>query len=77
MSKKVIYVILFMLVLGLCEVQALGQEWDRAAYWDGRYPSAWGGPGDAVRDALAAVGYTILDADQLKTWMDATSPTKN
>jgi hypothetical protein len=70
MSKKVIYVILFMLVLGLCEVQALGQEWDRAAYWDGRYPSAWGGPGDAVRDALAAAGYTILDADQLKTWMD-------
>ncbi|MHC4242828.1 MAG: hypothetical protein ACYSU4_10520 [Planctomycetota bacterium] len=70
MSKKVIYVILFMLVLGLCEVQALGQEWDRAAYWDGRYPSAWGGAGDAVRDALAAAGYTILDADQLKTWMD-------
>ncbi|MBC8469496.1 MAG: hypothetical protein H8D56_08490 [Planctomycetes bacterium] len=70
MCKKLIYVILFMLVLGLCEVQALGQEWDRAAYWDGRYPSAWGGGGDAVRDALEAAGYTILDADQLKTWMD-------
>jgi hypothetical protein len=70
MCRKLIYVTLFMLVLGLCEVQALGQEWDRAAYWDGRYPSAWGGGGDAVRDALAAAGYTILDADQLKTWMD-------
>jgi len=70
MSKKIIYVILFMLVLGLCEVQAFGQEWDRAAYWDGRYPSAWGGGGEGVRDALEATGYTILDADQLKVWMD-------
>ena len=70
MCKKLIYAILFMLVLGLCEVQALGQEWDRAAYWDGRYPSAWGGGGEGVRDALEAAGYTILDADQLKVWMD-------
>ena len=70
MCKKLNYVILFMLVLGLCEVQALGQEWDRAAYWDGQYPSAWGGGGEGVRDALEAAGYTILDADQLKTWMD-------
>jgi len=70
MCKKLIYAILLMLVLELCEVQAFGQEWDRAAYWDGRYPSAWGGGGDAVRDALEAAGYTILDADQLKTWMD-------
>ncbi|MCP4263703.1 MAG: hypothetical protein GY774_40270 [Planctomycetes bacterium] len=70
MCKKLIYAILLMLVLGLCEVQAFGQEWDRAAYWDGRYPSAWGGGGEAVRDALEAAGYTILDADQLKTWMD-------
>ena len=36
MNKNLIYVILFILVLGLCEVQALGQEWDRAAYWDER-----------------------------------------
>ena len=70
MCKKLIYAILFMLVLGLCEVQALGQEWDRVAYWDGRYPSAWGGGGEGVRDALEATGYTILDADQLKVWMD-------
>ena len=70
MCKNLIYVILFTLVLGLCDAQALGQEWDRAAYWDGRYPSAWGGGGEGVRDALEAAGYTILDADQLKTWMD-------
>jgi hypothetical protein len=60
-----------MSVLGLAQRQALGQEWDRAAYWDGRYPQAWGGGGEGMRDALEAAGYTILDADELKTWMDA------
>ena len=40
MYKQLIYIILFILVLGLCEVQALSLEWDRAAYWDGRYPSS-------------------------------------
>jgi hypothetical protein len=47
-------------------------DWDhRAAYWDSRYRFNWGGDGVAVRDALVAAGYTVLDADQLKTWMDA------
>jgi hypothetical protein len=51
--------------------QMLTQDYEeRAAYWDERYPFNWGGDGIAVRDALAAVGYTVLDADQLKTWMD-------
>ncbi|TKJ35763.1 MAG: hypothetical protein CEE38_14245 [Planctomycetes bacterium B3_Pla] len=45
--------------------------WDRAAYWDGRYPSGWAGGGEVMRDALEFAGYKILDADQLKTWMDA------
>jgi len=45
--------------------------WDRAVYWDMRYPSAWAGGGTAIRDALEYVGYEILDADQLKAWMDA------
>ncbi len=44
--------------------------WDRAAYWDTRYPSTWV-HGSSVRDALDLAGYTILDADQLKAWMDA------
>jgi hypothetical protein len=70
MCKKLICVILFMFVLVLCEKLALAQEWDRAAYWDDRYPSAWGGGGEGVRDALEAAGYTILDADELKVWMD-------
>jgi len=42
----------------------------RAAYWDGRYPSCWAGGGEAMRDALEYAGYEILDADQLKDWMD-------
>ncbi|MFB0552662.1 MAG: hypothetical protein ACETWQ_05030 [Phycisphaerae bacterium] len=45
--------------------------WDRAVYWDMRYPSAWAGGGTAIREALEYVGYEILDADQLKAWMDA------
>jgi len=71
MCKKLICVIFFTLVLGTVQVQAQGFVWDRAAYWDSRYPYAWGGDGVAMRDALKAAGYTILDADQLKTWMTA------
>jgi hypothetical protein len=44
--------------------------WNRAAYWDPRYPSAWV-RAYSVRDALDSAGYKVLDADQLKTWMDA------
>jgi glycoprotein endo-alpha-1,2-mannosidase len=46
-------------------------SWERAAYWDGRYPSAWAGGGEAIRDALEYTGYEILDANELKAWMDA------
>jgi hypothetical protein len=46
-------------------------SWNRAAYWDGRYPSAWAGGGEVTRDALEYTGYKILDADRLKAWMDA------
>jgi hypothetical protein len=45
-------------------------SWQRAAYWDGRYPSTWAGGGEAVRDALEYAGYEILDAERLKAWMD-------
>ncbi len=44
--------------------------WDRAAYWDVRYPTCWTHSG-FMRDALEYTGYQILDANQLKTWMDA------
>jgi len=71
MSRKLIYAILFVVALGAMAVQAQDMEWIRAAYWDGRYGTAWGGGGETTRDALQAAGYEILDADQLKTWMDA------
>ncbi len=71
MRRKLIYSILFVVALGTVAVQAQNVEWIRAAYWDGRYPTAWAGGGEATRDALQAAGYEILDADQLKTWMTA------
>ncbi|UCE48181.1 MAG: hypothetical protein JSW47_21600, partial [Phycisphaerales bacterium] len=49
------------------------QEWDRVAYYDDRYPTGWADPDVAqgVRDYLSMLGYTVLNADELKTWMDA------
>ncbi len=44
-------------------------EWLRAAYWDIRYPTGW--TSGALRNSFESAGYEILDADQLKTWMDA------
>ena len=70
MCKKLIYLIFFMLASGIAKGEVF--QWDRAAYYDARYPTGWAAnPGPAnVRYALEAAGYTILDADQLKTWMD-------
>jgi len=61
----------FTLVLGLTAGQARGQH--RAAYWDGDYRTWWADDAItiAIRDDFKAAGYTILDADELKTWMDA------
>jgi hypothetical protein len=71
MCKKLIYpIFLFNLVLGLSTVQAQDLQWDRALYWDDDYASAWAGADTSIRDALEAAGYTVLDAAQLKTWMD-------
>jgi len=72
MCKKMIYPIFFFaLFLGFSTVRAQGVEWDRALYWDDDYASAWAGGATTIRDALETAGYTVLDADQLKTWMDA------
>jgi hypothetical protein len=71
MCRKPIYPALFVLVLAATVGRAADLTWIRAAYFDSRYPSAWGGAGNATRDALAAAGYTILNANELKTWMDA------
>jgi hypothetical protein len=73
MCKKMICLVLFVLLLGAVQGQSRGADWQRAAWWDGRYPTNWA-PQDvtiAIRDGLAAAGYTILDSDQLKTWMTA------
>jgi len=66
-----ICLVLFVLLLAIVQAQAQGVVWERATYWDVRYPGAWGGGGDAMRDALQAAGYTVVNADQLKTWMNA------
>jgi hypothetical protein len=47
-----------------------GISWHRAVYYDNRYPNIWTG-GAAMRDRLVGAGYQLLDADALKTWMDA------
>jgi regulation of enolase protein 1 (concanavalin A-like superfamily) len=69
MSKKAAFWVLLLGLFGAAPVRASDLAWIRAAYWDSRYPTAWAGTGEGTRDALAAAGYEILNADQLKTWM--------
>jgi hypothetical protein len=61
----------FVSVLGLGQGQARGAY--RAAYWDQNYATHWSDLAITIeiRDFFAAAGYEILDATQLKTWMDA------
>jgi regulation of enolase protein 1 (concanavalin A-like superfamily) len=65
-----------LLTLGLAQAQEIA--WQKAAYWDLRYPTNWVTAADAsaMRDGLQAAGYTILNADELKTWMNARSVEK-
>jgi len=69
MRRELIYPMFVILVLGLSATQAQESMWDRAAYWDAKYPSAWAGGDLAIRDALQTAGYKILNANELKTWM--------
>jgi len=61
----------FALVLGLSGGQVWGQR--RVAYYDERYRTNWAtdGASAVVRNAFRDVGYEMMDADQLKTFMDA------
>ncbi len=70
MSGKVLWS-LVLSVLALTAGQALGSPYDRVAYWDGAYFTAWAGDGAGVRDALQQAGYKVVNAAELKTWMDA------
>jgi len=75
--KSTIRLLTFFTVLFIVVVTAASSyagsnvAWDRAVYWDSRYPSAWAGGGEAIRDTLEYVGYEILNADELKGWMNA------
>jgi hypothetical protein len=62
------------LLLGEWLAEEQVQDWEyRAAYYDARYPTGWADTpvAEGVRDYLSAAGYTVLDANELKTWMDA------
>jgi hypothetical protein len=62
------------LIVAMWGAETQLQDWEhRVAYYDGRYPTGWADTAvaEGVRDYLAAAGYTVVDADELKTWMDA------
>ncbi len=69
MYRKLAYVFAMTVVCGLSVAQAA--DWDRAVYWDARCGTGWADNASSilVRDGCVAAGYTLLDADQLKTWM--------
>lgn len=71
MSARVWWPLTLMVTLTLTADLACGSPYDRVAYWDGTYGTAWAGDGIAVRDALQRAGYQVLNAAELKTWMDA------
>jgi hypothetical protein len=72
MCKKWSLVALVVVLLGPIATLA-SSPYDRVAYWDDNYPTHWVAEATTVevRDALEAAGYTVMDADELKTWMDA------
>ncbi len=71
MCRKSVCSLIALTVLAMVAGQAQASPYDRVAYWDSNYATAWAGDGIAVRDALQAAGYTIVNAAELKTWMDA------
>ena len=62
------------MIFVLLLASAAGPAWGAhlAAYYDARYPTGWAHEPTRteIRDDLAVAGYKILDADQLKAWMD-------
>jgi len=56
--------------LSVAVAQVQGSPYDRVAYWDSNFGTAWAGDGIAVRDALAAAGYRVVNGTELKSWMD-------
>jgi hypothetical protein len=71
MNRKSVYLsAVGLMLLVAAGVQAA--DWDRAVYWDARCRTGWADDASSiiVRDGCVAAGYQLLDADQLKTWMD-------
>ena len=73
MCRKLVCLILFAWVFSPVTAEAAQVEWIRAAYWDARVPTNWADEiiTASIRDGLQAAGYEVLDAGQLKAWMDA------
>jgi hypothetical protein len=71
MYKQSVCSLIVVAALALTATQTQGSPYDRVAYWDSGYATSWAGDGIAVRDALQAAGYTVVNAAELKTWMDA------
>ena len=71
MCSKLIYLFFLMSVLGLAEGQAQDDVWDRAVYWDLRYWTSWTINSRPLVEAFELAGYRILNAYQLKSWMNA------
>ena len=71
MSRKLLFVALVAVLLGPAVLWA-ASPYDRVAYYDDDYPTNWADRASAqnVRDALADAGYQVVDAADLKTWMD-------
>ncbi|MCL5281807.1 MAG: hypothetical protein M1376_18065, partial [Planctomycetes bacterium] len=67
MCRRFVGASLLLLTVGLAQAKEV--VWQKAVYSDTRYATAWQGNSDATRDGLVAAGYTLLNADQLKTWM--------
>ncbi|HQI27129.1 MAG TPA: hypothetical protein PLT20_03525, partial [Sedimentisphaerales bacterium] len=71
MCGRSVCVLFAMAVISLAAAQVQGSPYDRVAYWDSNFGTAWAGDGVAVRDALVAAGYRVVNGTELKAWMDA------
>ncbi len=71
MCTRVWWSLVVVSVLALTAGQGLASPYDRVAYYDATYGTAWAGDGGPVRDALQQAGYKVVNAAELKVWMDA------
>ena len=71
MCARVWWSLVVVSVLALTAGPSLGSPYDRVAYYDATYGTAWAGDGGPVRDALQQAGFRVVNAAELKVWMDA------